>query len=133
MTESKPKSIRELRRFGITMSAPLAVLGSLALWRGKPVAPYLLAMAAAFLVTVVIYPRALWPIERAWMKLADVLSAVMTRVVLFVCFYLVITPFGLLMRLLGKDLLDRKFDPNLKSYWVPVDPNGPCSRFDKPY
>ena len=133
MTEPDPKCIRKLRRFGLTMALPLAILGGLALWRGKITAPYLLGLAAVFLLAALVSPRALAPVESGWMKFAEALSAVTTRVVLFLSFYLVITPCGVLLRLLGKDLLHRKFERQLKSYWVAVDPDGPCSRPDKPY
>jgi hypothetical protein len=133
VSEPDPIRIRKLRRFGLTMALPLGILGGLAAWRGKATAPYLLVLAAAFLLAGLFSPRVLIPVERGWMKFAGVLSAVMTRVVLFLSFYLVITPCGVLLRLLGKDPLQRRFDPQWKSYWVAVDPDGPCSRPDKPY
>jgi hypothetical protein len=44
-----------------------------------------------------------------------------------------VTPIGLLRRLFAKDAMTRKFDGDATSYWVPVDPDGPTSRPDKPY
>jgi hypothetical protein len=133
MHQVKPKSTRELRKFGLTIAVPLALLGGLALWRGRAAGPYLLTVAAALALAALLLPRALAPLERVWMKVAEVLSAVMTRVVLFLSFFLVITPFGLLLRLFRKDLLQCNFDPQQKSYWVIVESDGPCSRSDKPY
>jgi len=57
----------------------------------------------------------------------------MTRVILSLTFYLVLTPMGLIMKIFGRDPLNRRFDESAKSYWVPVDPDGPTSRPDKPY
>ena len=62
-------------------------------------------------------PAAWMRFFRAWMKLAEGMSWVMTRVILAAFFYLVLTPVGLCMRLFGKDLLDRKFHDGRASYW----------------
>ena len=133
MTKQVKKSPRALRKFGLVMTVPLLILGALLWWKGKPAAPYLLALAGFFLIIALVLPRILQPIEWVWMKLAHILSAIMTRVILTLTFYLVITPLGLAMRLLGKDLLHLKFEQNRQSYWVPVEPDGPQSRPDKPY
>ena len=67
------------------------------------------------------------------MKLAHVLSIVMTSVLLTLTYYLVMTPMGFLMKLLGKDPMERKFDRGKESYWIAIDPDGPASRPDKPF
>lgn len=127
------KSKRELRKFGVTMGCAFAVFGGLFLWRAKPVWPYLFGIAAFFLIFGLLLPRLLAPIEWAWMKMAHFLGQIMTRVILSLAFYLVITPLGLIMKLFGKDMLHRRFDSSVSTYWVPVDPEGPTSRPDKPY
>jgi hypothetical protein len=127
------KSTRELRKFGLVMTGAFSVLGGLLVWRGRSAGPYVLSLAGFFLIAGLLFPRLLGPIERAWMAFGRRMSVVMTFVVLTLSFYLVITPFGLLLRLLGKELLDLKFNSGLKSYWVPVEPDGPSSRPDRPY
>jgi len=67
------------------------------------------------------------------MAIARVLQTVMTALILTLTFFLVMTPIGLLVRLTGKDLLGLKGDPEIESYWVPVEHDGPASRPDKPY
>ena len=99
MPPTHPKSPQELRKFGLVMMGAFGLLGALAWWKDGWTAPYLLGLAAFFGVMGLIAPRALRPIEKAWMKLALVLSAVMTRVILTLAFVLVITPFGLVLRL----------------------------------
>lgn len=133
MAKDKTKTKKELRKFGFVMIVPLAIIGGFLLWKATPAAPYLLILAAFFLISSLLLPSILRPIERIWMKIAELISAVMTRAILVLTFYLVITPMGLILRLIGKDLLDMKFDSNRKSYWVPVEDDGPCSRPDKPY
>lgn len=101
--------------------------------RGRESAPYVLCLAAYFLLASLLVPRTLTLVERLWMAFGRRMSVGMTYVILTLAFYLVITPFGCLLRLFGKDLLQLKFDRQMTSYWGPVESDGPCSRPDKPY
>src|SRR5262249_19679871 len=62
---------------------------------------------------------------RLWMKFAEGLSWVMTRVILSIFFFLIMTPIGLLMRLFGKRPLDVKWKDGKQTYWV----DKPASEF----
>jgi hypothetical protein len=53
------------------------------------------------------------------MTLAILLGWLMTRIILIILFYLVVTPIGLLAKLSGKDFLNRKFNREAQSYWIP--------------
>lgn len=129
----KRKSKKELRKFGITMAIALGIIGCLVLWRSKPAWPYLLGISGVFLIFGLILPRALRPIEWGWMKLAYILGIIVSHILVTLTFFLVITPMGCIIRLIGKDLLNLKFDKKAESYWIPVDPDGPCSRPEKPF
>jgi len=58
-----------------------------------------------------------------WMKIVFVLSWVNTRVLLFLIFYLILTPTGLILKLLRKDLLEQGISKADKSYWKIKDKN----------
>lgn len=107
----------ELRSFGITIGIVLGLLGGLFLWRGKDYFPYFFILSAAFLLLGLVVPIALKVIHKVWMTLAMLLGLLMTRVILSLLFYLVVTPIGLLARLFGKDFLNLK--KNADSYWIP--------------
>lgn len=66
-------------------------------------------------------PTLLRPLFKAWMMLAVVLGFIMTRVILFLVFALVVTPIGLIMRALGRDPLKKHPDATLPTYWIPKD------------
>lgn len=127
------KPSHELRRFGFVMAAALAVLAALLLWRHRPAWPYVADIAALFAVAGLVAPGVLRPLERAWMTLAGWLSVGMTYVVLTLAYFLVVTPLGLLRRLGGRDPLHLRLDRNAKTYWLPVEPDGPGGRPDRPY
>jgi len=129
----RQKTVPELRKFGFVMTAAFGVLGAISAWRGRPAAPYLFALALLFLLPALVWPRILAPIERAWMKLAEAIGSVMTVVILTLAFVFVFTPMGIVLRLLGKDLLGLKPDKTLPSYWTPVEADGPGTRPDKPF
>lgn len=129
----KTKSIKELRRFGLAFGTAMTILGSLLLWRGKAAAPWVLGLAVFAILSGVLAPRVLRPLE---MVLAGLLRAVMTAVtyvVLTLAYFFVFTPIGLLVKLTGRDLLDRRFPTDEKSYWQSVEVDGPATRPDKPY
>ena len=127
------KSLKELRKFGFVMAAAFGIFGLLFLWREKPIWYYLIGLSGFFLFAGLIYPRILQPIEWAWMKMAQFIGSIMTRVILTLTFFIVITPLGLLMRIFAKKTIDVRFRREAGSYWVPVEEDGPTSRPDKPY
>lgn len=126
-------SAEALRKYGFIMAGALGTLGAIAWWRGRAVAPWLLVAASLFLIVGLARPLWLGPVERVWMRLAEVLGFVMTRVVLTLTFFLVFTPIGLVRRFFRVDSLGLRHDPAKVSYWTPVDLDGPASRSDKPY
>lgn len=127
------KSSTELRKFGLVMTAALALLGGLLLWQHGSAWPYLFGVGGFFLICGLFIPHMLAPIEWLWMKIAHVMGIVMTYILLTLTYYIVITLVGLIMRLVGNDPMKRKFEPEAKSYWMKVDPEGPTSRPEKPY
>ena len=120
---------KELRQFGYTMSIVLGVLGVLFLWRGKEWYPYFIVLSVVFLVPAIILPILLKPLQKLWMILAVLLGWFMTRIILSILFYLVITPIGFILRLCGKDFLNRSFEKYNESYWIPRE-TGEVDLFD---
>lgn len=109
---------KELRQFGITIGVVLGFLGAWFLWRGKDGSHLLLITAVVFFALGFILPLLLKPLHKLWMTLAILLGWLMTRIILIILFYLVVTPIGLLARLSGKDFLNKKFDRKVNSYWI---------------
>jgi hypothetical protein len=124
---------KELRKFGLVMAGAFLLLAAY-LWYREITNPWWIgSIGGAFLGLGLLVPIALAPIEFVWMKIAHVMGFVMTRVILTLVFFLAITPTGLVFRLLGKDLLQKKIDPKADTYWIPAEPDGPWTRPDKPF
>ena len=124
---------KELRRFGLSFGCAFSIIGGLLLWRDKPAGPWVLGFALAVALAGLVAPQLLRPLEKVLATLLRVIMAVITYVVLFLAFWLIVTPMALLLRLMGKDLLDMKKSSERSSYWVPVEVDGPMTRPDKPY
>lgn len=118
---------RELRQFGITIGIVLGFLGGLLFFRQKAYYFYFLAFSGIFLFFGLIAPILLKPIQKIWMSLAILIGWVVTRVILIILFYLVVTPIGLAAKLFGQTLLDLKFVRAADSYWILREP----VKFDK--
>ncbi len=110
---------KDLRNFGLIFLVALGLGGAYLLWKGKgpdwlPWA--LMVTAAACGLLGITRPGLLGLPYRAWMSLAAVIGFFMSRIILTIIFYAVMTPIGLAGRLLGKDWLDRRLDGR-DSYW----------------
>jgi hypothetical protein len=119
-SDIKKRSYGVERNFGLVVGSVFVALSAWWLFRGKLqlVAPYALALGATLVLLGLAWPRALvWP-NRLWMGLAEVLSFIMTRVILAIVFFALVTPIGLFRRLIGGDPLYRRAD-RAESYWRP--------------
>ncbi len=114
---------REWRRFGLSTALVLALATGLLGWRGGVSAAVmlgaLLGLAGLALVALA-QPRWLRTPYRAGMRVSHALGRVMAPAVLGLVFFLVVTPLGLLLRGLGKDLLRLRRNSTNASYWLPV-------------
>ena len=114
-----PMTRQALRKFGLTMGVAFGLLGGLLAWRSRGAWPYFLGASGFFFAFGVALPAALKPLQKAWMTLALLMGWVMSRVILVVLFFFVLTPIGLILRLAGKDLLDMKVRAKKESFWLP--------------
>jgi hypothetical protein len=119
---------RDLRKFGLLVGGVFGLLAAWWWWRGKPAYAYLLIPAVPLLVLGLARPRGLRWVYLGWMSLALVLGLIVSTILLTVFYYLVVTPVGLLARLVGKDFLSRRLQPQAASYWIPRKPGKPKQR-----
>lgn len=111
-------SPQEARRFGLVVGAAFLVLGALVWWRGRPVTSQVFwGLGAALILFGIILPRALVPMHRAWMGLALAISKVTTPIFLGAVYFVIITPIGLVRRVLGHDALKARQTGD--GFWVP--------------
>ena len=96
---------------------PLINNGELRIWS--------LIIAIIFLILGLINSKILTPLNKLWFKFGLLLGKVVSPLIMGIIFFLVVTPTALIMRIIGKDLLNLKFN-NKKSYWI--EKTGPRSK-----
>lgn len=109
----------ELRRFGVTVAIPLAILAALGVWRGYTILPALLGgLAAALGGLALLAAGLLGPVQKVWMAGTHALGSFNTRVLLGLVYLLAMTPIGVVMRrVVGRDPLNRRLRDR-PSYWI---------------
>jgi hypothetical protein len=109
------------------MGAVFLIVALLPLLRGRPVRWWSLPVGAAFLLGALLFPRILGPLNRLWLTLGLALHAVVGPVIMGLLFYSTVTPMGIVMRWLGKDLLRLRLDTSARTYWIERRPPGPAA------
>jgi hypothetical protein len=111
---------RELGQFGLVWLGFLTLFGGVAWFRfdSPTVATVLWLLAVVVPVTGWLIPALMRLVYLAMSYLAWPIGFVVSHVVLAVVYYLVVTPIGLVMRLLRYDPLRRRFDRSAESYWI---------------
>ena len=112
------KHQRELRNFGLVFGFGIALIIGLLLpllWK-FPLSKWPWVVGAMFILIGLLAPRLLGPPHRLWMKLAEFIGGINSRILLAICFYSIILPFGLMMRLFRADPMSRRFVKDKPSY-----------------
>ncbi|HEX9157172.1 MAG TPA: SxtJ family membrane protein [Syntrophales bacterium] len=115
-----PMDRKALRNFGLLMACVLLLVGGWLWWKSAASWPWVLGAAALLAAIGIVIPAALTPFYKGWMILAVIMGWVMTRVVLTLVYYLVLTPIGFLGRAFGEQFLQLKLKRSgeTTSYWV---------------
>ena len=77
-----------------------------------------MVVSIIFLSLAFLSPQVLNLPNKLWFKFGIFLGSVITPIVMAFVYFLVVLPTGLIMRLFVKDMLRKKLDKNIKSYWI---------------
>ena len=131
---------RRLRQFGFLSLAAFATLAAMAwferlvfgfgLGEARPiVAGSLAGLGLLSSLLSLLRPVANRPLYVGLTLLALPVGYLLSYLMLGALFYLLITPVGLLFRIIGRDPLQRRFEPEAESYWIPPGPRPPRERY----
>jgi hypothetical protein len=79
-------------------------------------------LGGILMLTALIIPQILNPLRVVWDKIGEVLGIINSHVILFLLYFIIITPIGFLLRLMNKDLLKTKIINHKNTYWETMAP-----------
>ena len=122
------EKISSNRSFGILFSIIFAVIAFWPLKSLGEIRVWSLVVASIFLLLGLINSKLLYPLNFVWVKFGELIGKVVAPLVMASIFFIILTPIGLFLRLIGKDLLNIKLNQN-KTYWIKRDKEpGPMKR-----
>jgi hypothetical protein len=124
-------SSRDLKWFGLLLLLFFGILGAIARWRFGAETGSLRLWSVGAALCAIYYAAP--PLRRgmflAWMYAAYPLGWTISHLLLLIVYYLILTPIGLLLRVAGRDPMERGFDRQAQSYWVPGSTRADSARY----
>ena len=111
------EKISSNRSFGLLFFIVFALISVWPIINGGTPRVWPIPFSIIFLVLGLLNSKILNPLNLAWVKFGEILGRIIAPIVMGIVYFLIITPIGLFMRIIGKDLLGIKFSEN-KSYWI---------------
>ena len=105
------------KSFGIVFFLIFLLISIYPLINNESLRIWSLALSLFFLFFGLLNSPILTPLNKIWFKFGNLLGKIITPLIMGIIFFLVVTPTGLLMRIVKKDLLNLRFNNN-KSYWI---------------
>ena len=113
------------RSFGIVFFIVFLLIALYPLLKGNDLRIWSLVISFIFLIFGLIDSKILTPLNRLWFKFGLLLGKFISPLIMGIIFFIVVTPIGIIMRLLKKDLLNLKYNRK-ETYWI--DKSGPKSK-----
>jgi hypothetical protein len=123
MPRRKKTEYRQALEFGAILAVVGVAFGALSLWRQHQARAALFAGVGLGALALAVFARPVWiRLFRKWMWVAAGMGWVMTRVLLTIFYFLVLTPVGVVRRISGKPTLDADWRKRRASYWIDREP-----------
>ena len=106
------------RSFGLLFFIVFSIVAFWPLLNSEAIRLWALTISLAFLILGILNSKILTPLNKGWVKFGELLGRIVAPLVMFLVFFIILTPIGILLKLLGKDLLKIKKNKLIKSYWI---------------
>ena len=121
MSQKSKIEVSSNRSFGLVFFVVFLIIGLWPLLDEGQFKIWSLFFSLFFLVLGLLNSKLLTPLNLLWTKFGILLGNVFAPIVMSFIFFLVVTPIGLLIRIMGRDLLRTKYNKSEKSYWIKRD------------
>ncbi len=111
------EKISSNRSFGILFCIVFALISVWPIIDGGSLRLWTIPISIIFLILGLVNSKLLGPLNFVWVKFGELLGRIVAPIVMAIIYFVIITPIGLIMRLIGKDLLNINFLKN-SSYWI---------------
>ena len=118
MTSKSKIKISSNRSFGLVFFVVFLVIALWPLKSGEEFRLWSLVLSIIFFILGVLNSKLLTPLNRLWFKLGMFLGSIVSPIVMGMVYFIVVTPTGLFMRLLGKNLLKISKEKHTSTYWM---------------
>ncbi len=108
----------DLKVFAYIWAGIFMAAGVLPLLKGAEIRIWAVAVSLLFVAVSVIKPELLTRFYQLWTKFGGFMGGIISKVMMFILYFGLFTPVSFVLKLLGKDLLDKKIDKSQKSYWI---------------
>ncbi len=108
------------RNFGIVFCIVFLIISLWPLLNQNEIRIWSIIISGIFLILGLFNSKLLLPFNKLWFKFGIILGNIIAPIVMGIIYFLVVTPTGLIMKILGKDLLGLKKN-NKNSYWIKKD------------
>jgi hypothetical protein len=114
------------RSFGIVFFVVFLFIALYPITYSEDIRIWSLIISFIFIILGLLNSKILTPLNKLWFKFGVILGKIISPIIMGIIFFLVVTPIGLIMKVLGKDLLRLKYNKKDNTYWI--EKNGPKSK-----
>jgi len=122
-TDNKTSKELSNRTFGLIFAAIFLLIALFPLIKGGEPRIWALLICVFFAISSLILPKLLTPLNRLWAMFGQLMHKITNPLLMGLVFFLTVLPTGIVLRILGKDPMRRKIDPQAKSYWLERKPS----------
>jgi len=106
------------RNFGFVFFIVFLIISLWPLQHEGQIRIWSIVISLIFLILSLMNSKLLTPLNQLWSRFGLLLGNIVAPIVMGLVFFLVVTPIGIVMRIMGKDLIRKKLNKNSKSYWI---------------
>lgn len=110
----------ELRKFGFIWALIFFIAAILPLLKHHEIKLWAIYVSLTFLIVSLVYPQIyqstrFYPV---WIKFGGLIGKINSKIIITILFYMLFFPIGLIIKISGKDLLNKKIDKTKESYFI---------------